>query len=919
MVQRQPFVGKISPSIYHERLRYPQSSSSSFILPETLPSKNDATFATHLSTLTPSTRTKGRRGQRGSDDGRPPTEERPVHLMWCSTLCYTNPYQELPTCVYITTENLHIFYVLAIRGADGMPSLQHMACISLANIHQIVLGHRNMYIRVEEAFVGPMGTYTFLSGSASKTDLFLESLKLAYRRAAPDPDNYEEPHVVINGETDLKLKHVLNSMEGRTNASDVRVVLYMLVHAADVANVTHSLVVTDRYLYLLQEDYVLWPQPTFAVGPSLRPQFVIVQAFPVSARIGGVHMYDSDTYCRDQETSLSQTFCATSAVAMQLSNFIGYGVRLTMDLGSQGVSTFDIRVPTSGMRDQFLGALTEVRSGQSDRSHGRAKLRKKRGVDWRTRGRHNPALAARLHLKHRVSDSNESTDNNSIDSVRHTHLSDDSTVPSSGGVGGSDGTPIRDSPTGESRDLVDSSLEEFVEAPEPPPPDAAAPAEKPVVNSTYPTLERLHQLSKCNEHMFLLKPLSAPMLQLAGMTGEELLNYFHSRIAQIGVEPDNLLHVLWTAVTPYLAPGQEVTTCVMLSTRAVYFVSDDEPVGTTAPPGWRTHTRNKSDSFGRIGRHRRWPDAHNATAGIIQRAEDAAHKLVRAYYILPLVDLSQVHIGLFDQRLRLAGNTAEAVFTCITRDNHLTDQFVGELSSVLSAYQQPPSAASTAAAESEPDFYKMYGQRERGSSDAVSIEATSQHAHVQFVYPREDSISDMSYLITESVLGRKPPTINVSLYIMLFVVNSSSDMRDVANMRPRSLVVADGFICLAVEDCVSYPLPRFARFPPNRPRYEIAEVRRLEHLRRVLLGDASSRHVTLVFADENEELQIDTSRRYYDSDGAGVDSQVAPVPDVTWTLVIQNMKDKERLVRLVSKQWEELHEGEELPVHVSAS
>ena len=905
--------------LFSERLRYPQSASSSFILPETLPSKNDATFVTHLSTLTPSMKTKGRRGRRGSDDGQPPSEERPVHLMWCSMLCYTNPYQELPTCVYITTENLHIFHVLAIRGADGVPSLQHMACISLANIHQIVLGYRNMYIRVEEAYVGPMGTYTFLSGSASKTDLFLESLKLAYRRAAPDPDHYEEPHVVVNGETDLKLKHVLNSMDGRTNAGDIRIVLYMLVHAADVANVTHSLVVTDRYLYLLQEDYVLWPQPTFAVGPSLRPQFVIVQAFPVSARIGSVHMYDSDTYCRDQETSLSQTFCATNAVAMQLSNFIGYGVRLTMDLGSQGVSTFDIRVPTSGMRDQFLGALTEVRSGQSERSHGRAKLRKKRGLDWRAKGRHNPSMAARLQLKQKVSDSNESTDNNSIDSVRYTHQSDDSTVPSSGGICGSDGTPMRDSPTGESRDLVDSSLEEFVEAPEPPPPDVVMPTEKLGDNLTYPTLELLHQLSTCNENMHLVRPLSAPMLHLASMTGEELLNYFHSRIAQIGVDSDNLRHVLWTAVTPYLAPNQELTTCVMLSTRAVYFVSDDEPTGMTAPPGWRKHTRNKSDSFGRISHHQRRPDSHSAKAGIIQRAEDATHKLVRAYYILPLVELSQVHIGLFDQRLRLAGNSAEAVFTCVTRDNCLTEQFISELSSVLSSYQQPTATDASTTAESEPDFYKMYGQRERGGTDAVSIEATSQHAHVQFVYPREDSISDMSYLITESVLGPKPTTINVSLYVMLFMGDSPSGTRDVTKMRPRSLVVADGLICLAIEDCVSYPLPRFARFPPNRPRYEIVEVRRLEHLRRVLLGEDSSRDVTLVFADENEELQVDTSRRYYDSDGAGVDPQVAPVPDVTWPLVIQNGKDKERLVRLVRKQWEELREGETLSVQVTTA
>ena len=888
-----------------ERLQYAQSSASSFILPETLPGKNDATFVALLSTLTP--RTKGRRGRR---DDEVPSEERAVHLMWCSTLCYTAPYAELPTCVYITTESVHVFHVLAIRGADGMPSLRHATCIKLANIHQIVLGYRDAYVRVEEAFVGALGTYTFLSGSASKNELFLESLKLAYRRAAANPDHYEEPHVVVNGETDLKLKHVLNSMEGRTNAADVRVVLYMLVHAADVANVTHSLVVTDRYLYLLQEDYVLWPQPTFTVGPSLRPQFVIVQAFPVTARISGVHMYDSDTYCRDQETSIAQTFCATNALAMQLTNFIGYGVRLTMDLGSQGVSKFDVRVPTSGMRDQFLSALTEVRSGQSGRTHARAKLRKKRAVDWRAKERN---VAGRLQLKHIVSDSNESTDNNSVDSVRVTHLSDDSTLPSSGGVCGSDGTPMRDSPTGESQNLVDSSLDEFVEASENPPDVVVMPTEKMAVpdRSVYPTLELLHHLSTCNENMRLLTPLSAPMLQLANMTGEEMLNYFHSRIAQIGVDSDELRHVVWTSVTPYLAPGQELTTCVMLSTRAVYFVSDTEPVCTASPPGWRSHTRNKSDSFGRVRRHRRWPpESHNATAGIIQRAEDSAHKLVRAYHVLPLTELVQVQVGLFDQRFRLAGSSAETVFTCVTRDNKLTAQFMSELSSVLCSYQA--ASDKSPVSEAEPDFYKMYGRRERTASD--SAEATSRHAHVEFVYPRDDSISDMSYLIAESAPGPTPSAVTMSMYVMLYVVDSS--FGGVAEMRPRSLVVADGLVCVAVEDCVSYPLPRFARRPPDRPRYEIVDVRRLEYLRRVSLSDRSLHDVALVFADENDELQIDTGRRYYNSDDAGVDPHVAPVPDVSWHLVVQSLKDKERLVRLVSRQWRELHDGEKLPIEV---
>ena len=38
-------------------------------------------------------------------------EERAVFIMWCPAVCYTDPYSEIPACVYITTENLHVFVV----------------------------------------------------------------------------------------------------------------------------------------------------------------------------------------------------------------------------------------------------------------------------------------------------------------------------------------------------------------------------------------------------------------------------------------------------------------------------------------------------------------------------------------------------------------------------------------------------------------------------------------------------------------------------------------------------------------------------------------------------------------------------------------------------------------------------------------
>lgn len=47
----------------------------------------------------------------------------------------------------------------------------------------------------------------------------------------------------------------------------------------------------------------------------------------------------------------------------------------------------------------------------------------------------------------------------------------------------------------------------------------------------------------------------------------------HSLCAQ--VENEELRHLLWSSVVFYQSPGLEVTACVLLSTKAVYFVLHD--------------------------------------------------------------------------------------------------------------------------------------------------------------------------------------------------------------------------------------------------------------------------------------------------------------------------------------------------------
>ena len=75
-------------------------------------------------------------------------------------------------------------------------------------------------------------------------------------------------------------------------------ILILQVQTPDVSKLqktytTHSLVITYKYMYIVREDYILWPQPTFGIGPSTRPQFEIIHSLPVSGRISGIQVFVS--------------------------------------------------------------------------------------------------------------------------------------------------------------------------------------------------------------------------------------------------------------------------------------------------------------------------------------------------------------------------------------------------------------------------------------------------------------------------------------------------------------------------------------------------------------------------------------------------------------------------------------------------
>ena len=138
-----------------------------------------------------------------------------------------------------------------------------------------------------------------------------------------------------------------------------------------------------------------------------------------------------------------------------------------------------------------------------------------------------------------------------------------------------------------------------------------------------------------------------------------------------------------------------------------------------------------------------------------------------------------------------------------------------------------------------------------------------------------------------------------------------------ARGRSRTLILSNAHVCLALEDHVSYPLPDFVKGLPESANYEVQEIRTIESLRRIVMSDFQSRDLTLVFPDEKEEIVVDTRIEHF-TPGESNMAANAPAPDVKWTLVIQNQKDRDRLLKLICRQWSEMHDGNELSVQVSS-
>ena len=333
---------------------------------------------------------------------------------------------------------------------------------------------------------------------------------------------------------------------------------------------------------------------------------------------------------------------------------------------------------------------------------------------------------------------------------------------------------------------------------------------------------------------------------------------------------------------------------------------------------WKKHIRNRSDMTHFIRSAPRPVSKEvSQAAGILHKAS-SSHKSVRPYAVIQLQELMSVEIGLFDQSFRLSCAEPEKVFSCVTRDAGSTATFLRQLMDVLSLLQVEPSPDLGNSGGSEQDFYRMFHGRHHYRCESLEYVHPSR---VKFVYPQDDIIKDVTYLVVEYSPGRKPSRseTNILLFVMCYLQQNAGGPSQVTvdKCEPRTVVLTEKHLTLIAQDCVSYPLPDFAKQPPLHKEHEILQVRGIEHLKRVIVNDFHSHHVSLVFADECDDIKVDVSLDYYSPQCGAVSTQREAVPEVAWSLIVQSPRDQDKLVKLVSRQWHELH-GAQLPVLISS-
>ncbi|KAM6170317.1 nischarin [Rhynchocyon petersi] len=406
-----------------------------------------------------------------------------------------------------------------------------------------------------------------------------------------------------------------------------------------------------------------------------------------------------------------------------------------------------------------------------------------------------------------------------------------------------------------------------------------APAEAP---AQYPSDQLIQSTSEENQIPSHL-PACPSLRHIASLRGSAIITFFHSSIAE--VENEELRHLMWSSVVFYQTPGLEVTACVLLSTKAVYLVLHD---------GLRRYFSEPLQDFW----HQKNTDYNDSPFHISQ------------CFVLKFSDLQSVNVGLFDQYFRLTGSSPAQVVTCLTRDSYLTHCFLQHLMAVLSSLERTPSPEPV-----DKDFYSEFGNKSTGKMENYELIHSSR---VKFTYPSEEEIGDLTFTVAQKVAAEEhAPALSILLYVQAFQVGPPPPGRCKGTLCPKTLLLTSAEIFLLDEDYVNYPLPEFAKEPPQRDRYRLDDGRRVRDLDRVLMGyQTYPQALTLVFDDvQGHDLMGNVTLDHFSEVPGGL-AKAGQGREVQWQVFVPSAESREKLISLLARQWETLC-GRELPVELT--
>lgn len=808
--------------------------------------------------------------------------EQVLNVLWCGVIQFTRQESMVPCCAVLSQRRV---FILRLKpgesGYPGVPDLETFYILPLCNVQQIVIGPCYSYIRLEESFVGASGTFTLIVADPDDGKSFSDGITSAYNDGDFGPLN------LLNCSQNSDLASHIFSLEDLEGLCTGRIAYGMFVTIAGVDQ-SSLLILSENKVYLVHIDCLFWPRPSFlsVLEDIKNPNFTFLQHHSITTKMSDIKM--------NVKLKLSSRSKKTVNVDTKPIQFEKYGLSIIFHelVGPVGMHLYFF---STKARDGFLDRLTNLRSEHAHRLSPTIREEPEGGnessdsLDNITNASLPPVSPQQDQQAHVVlKEDNSPRDETAPEDIEHEFLAgnmaDDNIIQPG---------KTRSATVPEFMLKIASDDKSKAEA----------------VEIDYLTDELCNQLTKSIQNYTLAKEIPSKLKVLSNMTGRELAQYFHSDIAMIGVDYEQLHFVLWSVVIPYNRPHSEIISCVMLSTKAVYLVSNQlvkSPM--KERQSWMTHTRHKSDSIV-LGQQSVQTDHHH-TSGIIHNSQHGT--IIRPFLILQYSDLHQVNVGLFDQCVRLTGYDKHTVNTLVTRDSAVTEKFLHQLTTMLSIFTSSPMLESSTS-DLEQDFYRAFERRTKTVVDGMEYVHPSK---VQFIYPGEDVMSDLLFIITEHLklpVSAKRKA-DILMYLIIYVATEEHHAGSVDHVESRSMVLTNQYLCFIVEDLIDYPIPDFARGLPNSPRYRVTNTVKVSHLKRVLMFKDNEHKLSLIFSDEVDEINVDTSSDHFSMENNS-SGRLSP-PEIETTVLIQSPRDMNKFMLLLKNQWREVQDGDELEVHV---